>query len=173
MYKPNIALIAVALLAVVAASPALAAPASVTTPVEVRAKILKPLTMAYTGSLNFGTILLNGLTANRTIALSAANVRDCGAGTTQLVCSGATSVPTYTVRGTNNEVVTIIKTASNLTNAATGASLLMTLSGPTSVTMPNSGNPGASFAIGASITLTPTTGEGVYSGSVNVQVDYQ
>ena len=70
-------------------------------------------------------------------------------------------------------VVSIIKTASNLTNASTGATLAMTLTGPTTIVLTNSGAPGFNFTIGGSITLTPTTGDGLYSGTVNVQVDYQ
>jgi hypothetical protein len=161
------------LIALSAAAPAVAAPVSVTAPVEVRATVVKPLTFTATGTMNFGTILLNGLTANRTISISTANVRDCGGGSAQLICSGATSVPTYNVQGTNKMIVSIIKTASSLTNASTGATLAMTLTGPTTVLLTNSGAPGIDFTIGGSITLTPTTGEGVYSGTVNVQVDYQ
>ncbi len=161
------------LIALLAASSALGAPTDAAVPVPVRASVVKPLILTSTGSLNFGTIVLNGLTANRTISLSTANVRNCGGGSAQLICSGATSVPSYNVRGTNNRVVTITKTASNLINSSNGATLLMTLVGPTSIILPNSGVNGAFFAIGASITLTPTTGEGVYSGTVNVTVDYQ
>lgn len=156
-----------------ATTPALAAPFSVTAPVEVRAKVVKPLTFTATGTMDFGTIVLNGLTANRTVAISPANIRNCGGGTPQLVCSGATSVPTYNLRGTNKTIVTIIKTASTLTNTTTGATLTMTLTGPTSIAFSNSSANGVSFTIGGSITLTPTTGDGVYSGTVNVQVDYQ
>lgn len=162
-----------AIIAITTAAPALAAPVSVTAPVEVRAKVVKPLTFTATGSMNFGTILLNGLTANRTISLSTTNVRDCGGGTPQLICSGATSVPTYNLRGSNNSTVTIIKTASSLTNSTNGATLLMSLTGPNSITFTNSSASGVNFTIGGSITLTPATSEGVYSGTVNVQVDYQ
>lgn len=162
------------LIALAAAAPAVSAPVSVTAPVEVRAKVVKPLTFTATGSMNFGTIILNGLTANQTVSLSTANVRNCGGGTPQLICAGATSVPTYTVRGTTNTTVTIIKTASTLTNAsAGGGTLLMALTGPNSITFTNSSANGVSFTIGGSITLTPTTRDGLYSGTVNVQVDYQ
>ena len=78
------------------------------------------------------------------------------------------------MRGTNNTTVTIIKTASNLTNSsAGGGTLLMSLTGPSAITFTNSGSNGVNFTIGGSITLTPTTRDGVYSGTVNVQVDYQ
>ena len=163
----------IATIAITTAAPAFAAPVSVTAPVEVRAKVVKPLTFTATGTMNFGTIILNGLTANRTISLSTSNIRDCGGGTPQLICSGATSVPTYNLRGTNSTTVTIIKTASSLTNAANGATLLMSLTGPNSITFTSSSANGVNFTIGGSITLTPTTGDGLYSGTVNVQVDYQ
>ena len=161
------------LIAVCCAAPALAAPDSVTAIAQVKATVVRPLMLTSTGSLNFGTIVLNGLTSNRTISLSIANVRDCGGGTAQLICYGATSVPTYNVRGTNNQTATIIKTATNLLNAANGATLSMSLIGPASVTFTNSSSNGVNFTIGASITLTPATGDGLYSGTVNVQVDYQ
>ena len=161
------------LIAACSAVPVSAAPDSATALAQVKVTIVRPLMLTSTGSLNFGTILLNGLTGNRTVSLSTTNVRNCGGGTAELICSGATSVPTYNVRGTNNQTATIIKTATNLVNASTGATLSMTPIGPTSIAFTNSSANGANFTIGAAITLTPTTGDGVYTGSVNVQVDYQ
>ena len=160
--------------AVLATTPAFAAPVSVTgAPPSATARIIRPLSLTSTGSLNFGTIVLNGVSANRTVALSSANVLDCGAGTAELQCSGVTSVPTYNVRGTNNQVVTVIKTASPLTNAQDGSTLSMTPTGAATVTLTNSGSPGLDFNIGGSITIGTGTTDGVYSGTVNVQVDYQ
>jgi len=159
--------------AVLATTPALAAPVGVTGAApSATAKIVRPLTLTSTGSLNFGTIVLNGVTANRTVSLSSGNVLTCG-GTTELQCSGTTSVPTYNVRGTNNQVVTIIKTASNLTNANDATTLSMTPLGAASVTLTNAGAPGTDFNIGGSIVIGTATTDGVYSGTVNVQVDYQ
>ena len=159
---------------VFATTPTLAAPVGVTgAPPSATARIIRPLSLTSTGSLNFGTIVLNGVTANRTVALTSGNVLNCGGGTTELQCSGATSVPTYNVRGTNGQVVTIIKTASNLTNANDGTFLSMTPTGAASVTLTNSGAPGLDFAIGGTIVVGTTTTDGVYSGTVNVQVDYQ
>ena len=160
-------------IAACSAAPVSAAPDSATALAQVKVTIVRPLMLTSTGSLSFGTIILNGLTGNRTVSLSMANVRNCGGGTAELICSGATSVPTYNVRGTNNQTVTIIKTATNLVNASTGATLSMNPIGPTSITFINSSANGVDFTIGASITLTPATGDGVYTGSVIVQVDYQ
>lgn len=159
---------------VFATTPALAAPVGVTgAPPAASARIIRPLTLTSTGSLNFGTIVLNGVTANRTVSLSSGNVLDCGASTGELQCSGTTSVPTYNVRGTQGQVVTIIKTASNLTNANDGTTLSMTPSGAANLTLANSGAPGADFNIGGSIVIGSGTTDGLYSGTVNVQVDYQ
>ena len=154
------------------ATPTLAAPVSSSPAPTATAKIVRPLTLTSTGSLNFGTIVLNGVTANRTVSLSSANVLTCG-GTAELQCSGTTSVPTYNVRGTNNQVVTIIRTASNLTNANDGSTLSMTPLGAASILLTNSGAPGSDFAIGGSIVIGTGTTDGVYSGTVDVQVDYQ
>ncbi len=158
---------------VLATTPALAAPVGVTgAPPSATARIIRPLSLTSTGSLNFGTIVLNGVTANRTVSLSASNVLTCG-GTTELTCSGTTSVPTYNVRGTNNQVVTIIKTATNLTNSTDSSTLSMTPSGAATVTLTSSGSPGDDFNIGGSIVIGAATTDGVYLGTVNVQVDYQ
>ena len=155
-------------LAALASTPASAATANAT----VNANIVRPVVFTATGSLNFGTIVTNNLTANRTVSLSPTNVLTCG-GSSELICSGATSVPTYNVQGTNKQVITIIKTPSTLRNSLNGATLTLTPIGPSSITLTNSGAPGESFAIGGSFTITPTTGEGVYSGVVDVTVDYQ
>jgi len=155
-----------------ATTPALAAPVGVTgAPPTATARIIKPLTLTSTGSLNFGTIVVDGVTANRTIALSNLNVVDCASGSTEVVCSGTTSVPTYNVRGTNNQIVTIIKTASTL-NGSNGGTLTLTPTGAATVQLTSSGSPGDDFAIGGSITLAAATVDGLYTGTVNVTVDY-
>jgi hypothetical protein len=169
----NFAKIAVLAATAFAASPASAAAVSVSgTAPTATVKIIRPLTLSSTGSLNFGTIVLNGVTANRTVSLTAGNVLTCG-GTTELQCSGTTSVPTYNVRGTNNQVVTIIKNTSDLTNANDGTKLTLTPVGQATVTLTSSGAPGDNFNIGGSIVIGSATTDGVYSGTVDVQVDYQ
>jgi len=165
--------IAAAAAAVLAATPAIAAPVGVTgAPPSASARIIRPLTLSATGSLNFGTIVLNGVTANRTVTLSAANVVDCAGGSAELACSGTTSVPTYNVRGTNNQVVTVIKNSSTLTGS-NGGTLTLTPVGQNTVTLTSSGAPGDNFAIGGSITIGAATVDGLYTGTVDVQVDYQ
>ncbi len=155
-------------------TPALSAPVGVTgTPPSATARIIRPLSLTSTGAIDFGTIVLNGVTADRTVSLSIANVRDCGGGTAELVCSGTTSVPTYNVRGTNNQVVTIIKSASDLTNANDSTTLSFTPAGLDDIQLTNSGAPGKDFNIGGSIVIGVGTTDGVYTGTVDVEVDYQ
>jgi hypothetical protein len=155
--------------AVLAATPAIAAPVSVTGAAPTAsARIIRPLSLTATGALDFGTIVMNGVTANRTVTLGANTAITCA---TELVCAANGTVPTYNVRGTNNQVVNIIKNASTLTGS-NGGTLTLTPVGQASVTLTSSGAPGDNFAIGGSITIAPTTADGVYSGTVDVQVDY-
>ena len=155
--------------AALAATPALAAPVGVTgAPPSATARIIKPLTLTATGTLNFGTIVMNGVTANRTVTLNADTTITCA---TELVCDTNGTVPTYNVRGTNNQLVNIIKNTSTLTGS-NGGSLTLTPVGQANVLLTSSGSPGDNFAIGGSIVIAPATIDGVYTGTVDVQVDY-
>jgi hypothetical protein len=161
--------IAVLAATALAATPAIAAPVGVTgAPPSASARIIRPLTLTATGSLNFGTIVMNGVTANRTVTLNADTTITCA---TELVCDANGTVPTYNVRGTNNQVVNIIKNTSTL-NGSNGGTLTLTPIGQASVTLTSSGAPGDDFAIGGSIVIAPATADGVYTGTVDVQVDY-
>ena len=77
-------------------------------------------------------IVMNGVTAPRTISLSDGNVLDCAGGSTEVVCSDPTSVPSYNVRGTQGQVVTVIKNASPLTGS-NGGTLTLTPTGVATV----------------------------------------
>jgi hypothetical protein len=160
--------IAAVAVAALAAAPAVAAPVSASTPPSASARIIKPLTLSATGSLDFGTIVMNGVTANRTVTLNADTSITCA---TELVCAANGTVPTYNVRGTQGQTVNIIKNTSTL-NGSNGGSLTLTPVGANSVLLTNSGAPGENFAIGGSITIGSATVDGVYTGTVDVQVDY-
>lgn len=153
---------------VLTTTPALAAPVSSATPPSATARIIKPLTLTSTGALNFGTIVMDGVTANRTVTLNDDATITCA---TELVCAASGAVPTYNVRGTNNQVVTIIKNATTLTGS-NGGSLTLTPVGAASVTLTSSGSPGDDFTMGGSIVIGAATVDGVYTGFVDVQVDY-
>ena len=161
-------------------TPALAAPVGVTGgsgPPAASARIVKPLTLTSAGALNFGTIVIpaGGVTADRLIRLSATTgaiaPADCGGGSAEVVCSGTTSIPTYNVRGTNNATVQILKLNSTL-NGNNGGTLQLTPTGQATIQLTSSGAPGDDFTIGGDITITSATIDGLYTGFVNVQVDY-
>jgi Domain of unknown function (DUF4402) len=157
------------------ATPAAAAPVGATTPATARARIVKPLSLTATGILDFGVIVIPaaGVTGPRTVTLTNANVRDCTTlGGGELTCgTDVTSVPSYNVRGTNGQVVQVIKTASALTGS-NGGTLAFRPTGPDTVTLTNSGAPGFDFAIGGEIDIVPGTVDGTFTGAINVTVDY-
>lgn len=155
--------------AVLASTPAFAAPVAPSNGnPTASARIIKPLTFTVTGSLDFGTIVMNNVTANQNVDLAANGSLACGA---QLVCGATGTVPTYNVAGTQGQTVNIIKTPTPL-NGSNGGTLTLTPVGAASVVLANSGAPGTNFNIGGSIVITPTTADGVYTGFVDVEVDY-
>lgn len=161
------ALVAVA----AAATPAAAAPVSVTGAAPVaKAQIVKPLTLTRVADLSFGTILLGTVSANQTVSLTSAGALTCGA--SGLTCSGTTSVAQYKVTGTNNQTVFIYTAATSLTNANDATTIGFTPAAAASVALGNSGTTGVTFPVGGAIVITPTTTDGLYSGNINVTVDY-
>lgn len=155
--------------AALAATPALAAPVGVTgAPPSASARIVRPLTLSATGALDFGVIVMNGMTADRTVTLNPDTSITCAA---ELVCDLNGTVVTYNVRGTQGQTVTIIKNDTVLTGS-NGGSLTLTPVGQDDILLPNSGAPGIDFPIGGEITISPTTTDGLYTGTVDVQVDY-
>ena len=154
------------------ATPAAAAPVGASTPATARAKIVRPLVLTATRNLDFGTITLGTVAAGgETVSISQAGVVSCGSG--GLVCSGAPQSAGYNVQGTNNQTVQIFASATNITNANDATNLVFTPNAPASVNLTNSGAPGTNFSVGGSIIITPTTTDGVYTGNINVTVDYQ
>lgn len=135
-------------------------------------KVVRPLQLTALRNLDFGTIVLGTLTATQTVTVSTAG-RSCGTGA-QLTCSGTFATAQYRVIGTNNQLVLV--SASNptfpLTNAS-GNRLDLTPILPRSVTMPNSGNQGVTFDVGGSLSIAPGTPDGLYSGTIDIQVAYQ
>ena len=109
--------------AALAAVPAVAAPVGVTgAPPSASARIIKPLTLTATGALDFGTIVMNGVTATRTVTLNADTTISCA---TELVCAANGTVPTYNVTGTQGQLINIIKNTSVL-NGSNGGTLTLT-----------------------------------------------
>ena len=153
-------------------APAVAAPVGASTPATARARIVRPLALTATRNLNFGDIVLGTVAAGgETVSMTQAGVVTCGSG--GLTCLGTPVSAAFNVQGTNNQVVQIFAVATPLTNANDATTLSFTPNAPASVTLTNSGAPGTPFNVGGSIIVTPTTTDGVYSGNMNVTVDYQ
>ena len=149
------------------ATPALAATAA-TTPATARAQIVKPLVLTATQNIDFGTILLTNVTGANAVTISGAGAITCGAG---LTCAATGKPAIFNVAGSNNQVVKITTLAANISNGTT--SLLFTPSAPASVTLTNSGVPGTNFNVGGAFSIDASTTDGVYTGNLNVTVDYQ
>jgi hypothetical protein len=154
------------------ATPALAAPVGASTPATANARIYRPLILRADRNLDLGTIVMGTLPAGgETVTLTAAGGFTCGAG--NLTCSGTPVTAQYNVQGSNNAVVRILVGASSLTNGTGGTVAFTPLApSPATVTLTNSGAPGSNFFVGGQITVLPTTAEGVYSGNIDVTVDY-
>lgn len=163
------------LLLLLAASGAfLAAPAqAITQSAAVKVTVVKPLTLTALQDMDLGTITLNGgAWSTATVGISRGGVFSCAS--TNLVCTGAPQVARYKVTGTNKQVVTISIPNVTLTNQTDPTQkLTLVADTPSSITLTSSGEPGNTWDVGGSITLSSTTADGTYSGTMNVTVDYQ
>jgi hypothetical protein len=157
-----------ALAAPCAGSEALAASAII----KVNAKATKPLTLTSVQDLNLGTIVLApGTWSGATISISRTGVFSCTNPNTS--CTGAPQVATYSVSGSNNEVVKISAPNVTMTNQANAAqTLVVVVDSPGTVTLNTGGKKGTDFSLGGSVTLNSSTAGGLYVGNFDVMVDY-
>ena len=150
-----------------------AQPASAATQmVTVNATSVKPLSLVSVQSLDLGTLVLGpGSWQSATVGISRAGVFTCA--NAFVTCSGTTQAASYTVTGSNGQVVRIMAPDVTLTNQATPSqTLLLVVDNPGTVTLPNSGTKGVTFSLGGSIVVSPNTVSGTYAGTFNVTVDY-
>ena len=141
--------------------------------VSVNATALKPLEITKLQDLDLGTITLGpGIWSNASVSISRLGVFACPSA--NITCAGATTVATYNVQGSNKGTVNINTPNVTLINQNDSSQrLTLVVDSPSSVVLPNSGQPGVNFSIGGSISLNSTTGGGVYVGTFNVTADYQ
>lgn len=139
---------------------------------SVTASNVKPLTISKLQDLDLGTVTLGtGVWSNATISLSQAGVLSCTS--SNVVCSGATTVAQYNVQGSNQQTVRISAPNVALTNQSDASqSLTLATDAPATLYLTNSGAPGVNFSIGGSVTIDSTTAAGTYVGTFNVTVDY-
>jgi Mat/Ecp fimbriae major subunit len=160
---------AIAALLIVDSGVAIAAPTSVSNgPVSAHTVIVKPLTLSKVSDIDFGSIIVQD---NGTVTMTAATGAISCPST--LTCSASGTPAEYKITGTNNQVVNITKPNVVLSNAGNpGTPLTLVLTGPTQVTLPNSGAAGTNFRLGGTIAISAASKDGVYTGVLNVTVDY-
>jgi spore coat protein U-like protein len=159
-------LAALALLGALAAGQAPAA----TTVVKASAKVAKPVTLSVKRDLDFGTITLPAAPGSYTVSISMTGALSCPTG---LTCSGTPRPAIFNTSGSNGQVVRIFAAQSDLINASDGSKIRFTPIAPASVTLTNSGFPGKDFNVGGSIVIPSTASDGLYSGTVEITVEYQ
>ncbi|HET9811214.1 MAG TPA: DUF4402 domain-containing protein [Sphingomicrobium sp.] len=164
----DIAIVLAAAAAAAAASPAHAA----TVTAQARAKVVKPLVLTSIRDLELGTLVLaGGSWPAATVTLSSDGTLTCPA---NITCIGTTQTAGYNISGSNNETITVNAPDVTLVNQSDSTkTLTLVVDAPTSLNLPNSGNPGVDFAIGGSIDIGSATAEGDYAGTFKVTVDYQ
>jgi hypothetical protein len=157
-----------------ASAAAFASPAgAITQSTNVNVTVVKPLSLTALQSMDLGTLTLNGGTwTSAAVGISKAGVFSCN--NTNVICSGAPQVARYKVTGANKQVVLISVPNVTLTNQNDSTQkLTLVADAPASITLTSSGEPGVNFDIGGSITLSSSTADGTYTGTMNVTVDYQ
>lgn len=140
--------------------------------VKVNAQATKPLSLTRVQDMDFGTIVLApGTWSGATVSLSQAGVFTCRNVNTS--CSGAPQVATYTVSGSNNEVVKIAAPNVTLTNQSDPSqTIVLAIDSPGTVTLENGGKKGTDFSVGGSMVLSSATSGGTYAGTLDITVDY-
>jgi hypothetical protein len=168
----QIALLLGAGLLALIASPAAAQTSTTGPKATATVKVQKPLQLTALRDLEFGTVLVGAFTGTQTVTIASSG-RTCGSGS-GLTCSGTFATAQFRLVGSNNNVALISSPTPTVSlSNGTGGTLALTLSFPSSVTVDNSGNPGRLFEVGGSLPFTSTMADGIYTGTIDIQVAYQ
>jgi hypothetical protein len=169
-----IRLAALAAVATAVATPAFAQVAA-DPKAKAHARIVKALTLTANEDLNFGVIVIDAIAGPETVSITQGGVVTCGS-SGNLTCDTTNAqAAEYEVTGSNNMLVDVDTTASDLTNMTSGGGETIQFN-PTAdfqVTLNSSGvgNP-LVFNVGGSIDIDTATAEGRYEGEMEVTVDY-
>jgi hypothetical protein len=156
-----------ALAATALSTPAFAATANQAT-ANATVNIVSPLTLTNNTGLDFGTVV--GPFAGQTVRIDTTGNRNCGG----LTCSGTTvSAANFTVSGgtANQNLALTVDPSVILTSGSNSLTVDLTTDLPSGLVTNASG--GATFGIGGSLAIPSGTADGVYSGTFDVQVDYE
>lgn len=128
------------------------------------ATILAPVTVTKTADLLFGNI---AATAAANVSISAAGVVNCGG----LVCNGTQNPAAFGVTGTTGQTVavTIPVTTATLTSGVNTIALSALASSVPTIVLDGTD----AFTVGGTIAVANAQAAGVYTGSFNVDVNYQ
>ena len=143
------------------------ASAANTAQADATVNIVSPLTLAKDTDLSFGTIV--GPFSNSVVRVSNAGARNCGT----LTCSGTVTAASFTVSGgTASQALDVtVDPSVDMTSGGNTITVDLTTDLPGALSTDASG--GATFGVGGTITLPAGQADGLYSGTFNVQVDYQ
>lgn len=146
------------------AGPATAAQTTAVTTVNV----VKPVSLAKLQDMDFGTLSFGDFTGDRTVILSRAGAISCAA---DIVCSGVGKQARFNLKGTNKMTVLLTYSGGVLSNGTD--TIALSVDGPASLAVPNSGNQGLDFDVGGSLIVSSALVGGVYTGTMTVTADYQ
>ena len=144
---------------------------------DATAEVLEALVLTNTNDLDFGAMVVTGAGS---VILAADGTLDCTS--TNITCSGTTSVADFDVDGTANKDVTVNLPSSSVNLVHTGnvgstaAQHVIVLDTFTSTAtggeVTTNGTGDASFDVGGTITLDGSEIAGTYEGSFDVSVEY-
>ena len=156
------------LIALLAASPALAAPGNTATATgTATATIVAPIVLTHpaAASLNFGRFTRG---TGGTVTVTATGTGSVGSDVT-FVPGSATSADSFTVAGDANRSYSIATTSGNVTSGATS---LAFSTAPSAGTASLSATGTGTFTVGGTLTVTGTAPTGAYAGTYTATVSY-
>lgn len=161
-------LAALAAVATIAATPALAADGDPKAKASV--KVTKPLTLAAEQDLNFGEVIL---VEDTVVKVDTSGNVDCGDPANATCNTTGAQEARYRVTGSNRQQVTITTPGSTLGRIGGGGSVAFTpVVDSTTITLPNSGAIGTTFNVGGEVALLASTPAGDYEGDIEITVNY-
>ncbi len=132
-----------------------------------RATIITPVTIAKTDDLNFGGIAAGNAAASITIGTS--GTFNCGSGVT---CYGSHGPAKFKVNGTAGQSVSVIFDSTMILTASGGRQMSARLTGSADTLNLSPSGDGA-ISIGGTLQVGANQGDGAYSGTFSISVDYQ
>lgn len=137
---------------------------------EVNAKIVQPISITSTGSLDFGTFTTPE-TGSATVLLNPADdTRDFSSTDMELASFGVFELPEFTVTKEADATYAVLLAVTTAPIESGGTS--MTLDNLTT-NIDETGNTASSFKVGGTLNVPSTQNAGVYTGMVNVTVTYE